>query len=175
MNCCINCLTRFTLKALTQYLKEAWLRAAQSGSPSYRQAVPPASGSQFPKPKIPSPRSQAKDPKPKIPSESSQTNFLTPNSQAKVLQNESSQAEVSKPNKAPKRKFRSESSKAKVPTLKFPNEGSQTKVTKRKFSRESPQAKDPKQQMQIESFRAEDPKRSSQAKDPERKFPSERS
>ena len=51
-------------------------------SPQTRQPVPPASGSQFPKPEIPTQRSQAKDPQPKIQSPISQANDPKPKIQS---------------------------------------------------------------------------------------------
>ena len=65
-------LTRFTWRVLTRFLKGPVLFVAWPGFPSCRQAIPPPSGAQFRKPKIPTRKFQAKDPKPKIQSQSSQ-------------------------------------------------------------------------------------------------------
>ena len=98
--------------------------------PEYGQAAPPASGSQLPKPQIPTQRFQAKSPKPRF--------------SAQVTQNESFQPKVL--TKALKRKFQKTSSKATVSKRKFLRKSSQisysiSQILKRKCSNESSQTK----------------------------------
>ena len=97
----------------------SWLGSRSSGT-----AVPPAPGSQFPKPKIPSQRYQAtsaKDSKPKIQRQRSKANDPKPK-----IQSQRSKAEDPKP------KIASQRSKAKVswgssdapqPQEEYPNRG----------------------------------------------------
>ena len=99
--------------------------------PEYGQAAPPASGSQLPKPQIPTQRFQAKSPKPRFSAQVTQNESFQPKVFKRKLLNASSKKQV------PKRQFQSESSYAKVPKLvipfhKYSSENSRTKVPKRR-------------------------------------------